>query len=339
MQAKDLMTTDVAVVHSDTPVIEIAKLLLSHTISAVPVVDSAGTPVGMVSEGDLIGRDTQAREARRDWWLSLLAEGHPLSAEFMASISRGEETAKDIMASPVITVTESTEAREIALLLAEYRIKRVPVVRDNRIVGIVSRADLLKALAAEHSGSGVHKSAPLAEGVRAALESIDRRFLHFDHATSHPDAGTPAVAPARGTVTAADLRHLVADFEHEQGRRHEAEHRVEAERRKARVKQLIDEHIEDDKWQALLHKARDAAAHGQKQMLLLRFPSQLCSDGGRAINVSDHDWPETLRGEAAEIYLRWERDLKPQGFHLAAQILDFPGGMPGDIGLFLIWGG
>jgi hypothetical protein len=68
-----------------------------------------------------------------------------------------------------------------------------------------------------------------------------------------------------------------------------------------------------------------------------RFPSQLCSDRGRAINVSEPDWPATLCGEAAEIYLRWEHDLKPSGFHLAARVLDFPGGMPGDIGLFLVW--
>ena len=72
--------------------------------------------------------------------------------------------------------------------------------------------------------------------------------------------------------------------------------------------------------------------------MLLRFPSQLSSDGGRAINVMEPRWPGTLRGEAAEIYLRWERDLKPHGFHLTARVLDFPGGIPGDIGLFLVWG-
>ena len=71
--------------------------------------------------------------------------------------------------------------------------------------------------------------------------------------------------------------------------------------------------------------------------MLLRFPSAVCSDGGRAINVTEADWPTTLRGEAAETYLRWERDLKPRGFHLTARVLDFPGGVPGDIGLLLVW--
>jgi hypothetical protein len=61
-------------------------------------------------------------------------------------------------------------------------------------------------------------------------------------------------------------------------------------------------------------------------------------DRGRAINSALPDWPTSLRGEAAEIYLRWERDLKPRGFHLIARVLDYPRGMPGDIGLFLAWG-
>ena len=71
--------------------------------------------------------------------------------------------------------------------------------------------------------------------------------------------------------------------------------------------------------------------------MLLRFPSLLCSDGGRAVNMAETDWPESLQGEAAELYLRWARDLKPHGFPLHARVLDFPGGMPGDIGLFLTW--
>ena len=337
MQAKELMTTEVVVVHQDTPAKEIAKILLEHTISAVPVVDVTGAPVGMVSEGDLIGRDEAARNARRDWWLSLLAEGHPLSPDFMASIAEGEETAKDIMTSPVITITETTEAREIAELLAEYRIKRVPVVRDNRMVGIVSRADLLRALAAEQETRSAPAQKP--NPLRAVMESIDRHFLHIERESARQGDGKPAIAMADTKLTAADLRHLVSDFENSEERRHEEDREAEADRRKVRVKELIDQHVEDAKWRALLHRAREAAAHGEKRILLLRFPSQLCSDGGRAINAAEADWPETLRGEAAELYLRWERELKPQGFHLTAQVLDFPGGMPGDIGLSLIWGG
>ena len=102
--------------------------------------------------------------------------------------------------------------------------------------------------------------------------------------------------------------------------------------------ELIDRHISDESWRGLVHQARQAAEHGEKEFMLLRFPTQLCSDGGRAVNVAEPGWPGTLRGEAAEIYLRWERDLKLHGFRLAASVLDFPDGVPGDLGLFLTWG-
>lgn len=110
------------------------------------------------------------------------------------------------------------------------------------------------------------------------------------------------------------------------------------EEQKHKAANLIGKHISEDAWRNLIHAARTPAEQGQKECQLLRFPSQLCSDGGRAINVLDPDWPATLLGEAAEVYLRWSQDLKPHGFHLAARILDFPDGMPGDVGLFLVWG-
>ena len=112
-----------------------------------------------------------------------------------------------------------------------------------------------------------------------------------------------------------------------------------AELRRRDLRRLIDTHISDKGWNGLIHAAREAAERGDTEFLLLRFPSQLCSDGGRAINAPDPDWPRTLRGEAAEMYLRWERELRPRGFHLAARVVEFPDGVPGDIGLFLVWGG
>lgn len=151
--ARDIMTTEIVSVGPDTPTNEIARLLLDKGISAVPVVDHSGTPIGMVSEGDLIGRNDTDRKARRDWWLMLLAEGEALSPEFLDYLRRARHAARQVMTKPVVTVGEETGVGEIARLLAAHRIKRVPVVRDGRVVGIVSRADLLRVLSAAEPGS------------------------------------------------------------------------------------------------------------------------------------------------------------------------------------------
>ena len=128
------------------------------------------------------------------------------------------------------------------------------------------------------------------------------------------------------------------DHQHHDAQYHSDLSRAAVDRRCRRVAELIDEHVSDPSWRALLQQARQAAEQGEKEFMLLRFPSNLCSDGGRAINVAEADWPATLRGEAEEMHRRWERDLKPRGFPLLARLLEFPGGMPGDIGLFLVWG-
>jgi CBS domain-containing protein len=332
--AKDLMTREVVSVRPNTPMREIERLLAALAICAVPVVDGGGAPIGMVCEGDLFGRDDATRRARRDWWLTMLAEGENLAPEFLASLRPADHKAKDVMTAPVVTVTETTDAVEVARLLTTYRIKRVPVVRDGCVVGIVSRADLLRAVAAP---PGV---VPQASGgfLSRAVQSIHRHFVEGEREEAAPASAPPASAE-KTNFDADDFRELVADFGHERARKQAQKRAAAASARRTRVKDLIDHHISDQAWRALLHKARMAAERGEKEFLLLQFPAQLCSDGGRAINVPDSTWPATLRGEAAEIYLRWERELKPRGFHLSAHILDFPGGLPGDVAMFLVWGG
>jgi CBS domain-containing protein len=327
MKARDVMTSEVMSVGPDTSTREVAKILREHGISAVPVVGETGAPIGMVSEGDLIGRNETDREARRDWWLTSLAEGEMLNADFLASLRAPVRRVRDVMTAPVVTVGEDTEITEIARLLTAYRIKRVPVLRDGRIVGIVSRADLVRALAAEETES------------TGSSNGGGRRFLHRQFAT---EGSRPAESASRQDdetgLTASGFRTLVADHQHQEVQHRQEHRRATAEQRRRNMAELIDRQISDKSWRALVHQARQAAEHGQKEFMLLHVPSQLCSDRGRAINVAEPGWPGTLRGEAAEMYLRWERDLKPNGFRLTARVLDFPGGMPGDIGLFLIWG-
>ena len=146
MIARDIMTREVVSVTPDTPMRKIASLLVKHRIGAVPVIDDDGAPIGIVSESDLIRPDRAAREAWRRSWLEILAEGEPLAAELLAWLGSQNYSARAVMSAPVITVSEETNLPDIAKILTTRRIKRVPVVRDGRIVGIVSRADLVRAL-------------------------------------------------------------------------------------------------------------------------------------------------------------------------------------------------
>jgi len=147
MNASDVMTTNVLSVGPDTPTRAVAKLLLEKSISAVPVVDATGAAIGMVSEGDLVQRELKRRTPSRDWWLEMLAEGENLATEFLDYIRAADRPVREVMRTPVVTVTEDMPIQVIAEILQEHSIKRVPVLRDGRVVGIVSRADLVRALA------------------------------------------------------------------------------------------------------------------------------------------------------------------------------------------------
>jgi CBS domain-containing protein len=144
--AGDLMTRDVAVVHPETSLLQAVRLMAQRHISGMPVVDDDGTIVGMLTEGDLL-RWHDSYSERQARWLDMLADGHDLAPAFLEGIREQNRKVKSVMASGAMTVTEDTPAREIARLLYERNIKRVPVLRDGRLVGLVARSDLVRALA------------------------------------------------------------------------------------------------------------------------------------------------------------------------------------------------
>jgi CBS domain-containing protein len=143
MKAADVMATNVITVRPDTPVATIAEVLLANRISAVPVVNDKDVLVGIVSEGDLIHRVEAGTERHRSWWLELLTGKETLAHEFVMSHAR---KAADVMTRPMISVQPDTPLGDIASLLEKHRIKRVPVASNGKIVGIVSRANLIQAL-------------------------------------------------------------------------------------------------------------------------------------------------------------------------------------------------
>ena len=145
MRAVDVMTPNVITVTLDTEVREIAGLLLEHNISALPVIDANGSVLGIVSEGDLMRRVENGTEQRKSWWLRSIFSGANDASEY---VKRHARKAREIMTPNPVTITEDEPLHRVARLLEKQHIKRVPVVRDGKLVGIVSRANLLQGLAA-----------------------------------------------------------------------------------------------------------------------------------------------------------------------------------------------
>jgi CBS domain-containing protein len=148
MQARDIMTTRVITVGPDTEVAEIAKCLLENRISAVPVIESDGRLLGIVSEGDLMRRSESGTDRRRSWWLSLLLVPQHSAIDYIKTHGR---RAREVMTSELITANDDTRIEEVAEILEKHRIKRVPVIHDGKLVGIVSRANLLHGLVARQT--------------------------------------------------------------------------------------------------------------------------------------------------------------------------------------------
>lgn len=165
MQAKDIMTASVATVRPDTEISEIAKQLLARNISAMPVVVDQDKVVGIVSEGDLMRRSENETERRPSWWIRAFAEPEERARDYIKTHGM---YAQDIMSRKVISVSEDTPLADIAETLEKHRIKRVTVMRDGKLVGIVSRANLLQGLVT----AGTKTAATASDrDLRAAIET------------------------------------------------------------------------------------------------------------------------------------------------------------------------
>lgn len=176
MLARDIMTTNVITIAPDLAVEQIAQLLLSCNISGVPVVDAEDRLIGLVSEGDLLRRREGGTERHRSWWLNLLAGPEGRAREFVKT--HGHK-AEDVMTREVMTVTPDTTVGEIAEILEKRHIKRVPVVEDGKIVGLVSRANLLHGLATHKERISITSS----PDDRAIREQVQGLVAHEDWIT------------------------------------------------------------------------------------------------------------------------------------------------------------
>jgi CBS domain-containing protein len=170
MKASDIMVTDVITVTPESDVREVATLLLTNHISAAPVVDAEGRLVGMISEGDLVRRGEAGTAHERPWWLQMLMGRELMAGEFLREHSR---RVGDLMTREVVSAEPDMPVADIATLLERHRIKRVPIVKDGRITGIVSRANLIQALATYRHQAGEKRvaDAELRERVMSRLKS------------------------------------------------------------------------------------------------------------------------------------------------------------------------
>lgn len=145
VRASDIMTTSIISARPDMSVRLAAGTMVFAGISGMPVIDESGTLLGMVTEGDLMRRaELGTGVKRRAWWLEPSASASEMANQYVKEHAR---MVRDVMTTDIVTVTESCPVADIAELLARHHIRRVPVVRDGKVVGVVSRANLIRALA------------------------------------------------------------------------------------------------------------------------------------------------------------------------------------------------
>lgn len=165
MRAADVMKHRVVTISPDATVAEAARVMIEHKVSGLPVTDAKGVVVGMVTEGDLLRRSELGTERQRPQWLEFLLGPGRLAGEY--AHTHGRKVA-EVMTPTVLAIDPSTSLEALVGLMEKHRIKRLPVLERGRIVGIVSRADLLSVLA---------HMAPLAPKTSLGDAEIRRRIL------------------------------------------------------------------------------------------------------------------------------------------------------------------
>jgi CBS domain-containing protein len=167
LTARDLMTPDVVTVPPETPVLAVARLLAERGISAVPVLGAEGQVLGVVTEADLIRRLAGEEDKPMSWFASLFANPGEMAERYARTHGL---TAADIMTEAAVTVGEDATAQHIAHLMEDRHIRRVLVVTGGRLRGIVSRADLLRALVAPPPGGEALSDERIRRAVMAAMQ-------------------------------------------------------------------------------------------------------------------------------------------------------------------------
>lgn len=146
MRAKEIMTTDVVCARPTDSIAAVARQLSARHISAMPVCSPTGQLVGIISEGDLVRPFRESRRLKKNWWLDMLAEGTDLAQNFVDYMRTDTKSAEELMSRQVVTAGPDATLPELAELMASRNVKRVPIMDGDKVVGIVSRADVIRAI-------------------------------------------------------------------------------------------------------------------------------------------------------------------------------------------------
>jgi CBS domain-containing protein len=172
MNALDVMTQSIVSVRPEASVLAAARLMLEHKVSGLPVVDADGALVGVITEGDFLRRAEIGAERRRPRWIEFFTGPGQLAEEYIQASGR---RVRDIMSAQVCTATEATSLREMAQLMETRGIKRLPVMRGDDLVGIVTRADLVRAVVSMAEDTGSHSASEDARERAFAVDDAEIR--------------------------------------------------------------------------------------------------------------------------------------------------------------------
>lgn len=166
--------------------------------------------------------------------------------------------------------------------------------------------------------------------------------MNKDDTTAHQTPASQSTATKPGLdlssdFSAKDIQAYIASLAAERHSEQDRDKQVAADQKHALAKEMLGRKVSEGSIAHVKQLIREAASRGEYEVMVLRFPNELCSDRGRAINNMEEGWTETLSGLPKEAVETWRSHFKPLGFKLTAQVIEFPGGMPGDIGMFLSW--
>ncbi len=177
LKARDVMTRKVLTVSPDTPVRALARFLVDHRISAAPVVGAGDVPLGVVSEGDLLRRIELGTQGSKAWWVSILSDPDDDARSFLKTHGL---VAADVMTRGVVGVDPEAELPAIANLLEGKRIKRVFVLSQGKVAGVITRSDIVKSLMRQPEAAARHRpDVEVHDAIEAAIRKEDWAPLAF----------------------------------------------------------------------------------------------------------------------------------------------------------------